>query len=387
MARRRIVILALASFLAGMISIMVLFKGAGVLDLWDQSQTGVHLLDAAKASSDFVLIAPLHTTEPKLITHDGHVVHVWHLSAPVSTAVSMLPDGSLVYVADAPSGEGGQGPIGVDGNRGIVRVSWDGTQLWALDDPNVHHDFTVLPDGTVATLRTYPMDPSFSATIHGGIAGSEFNGQMWGDQIVEANVSDASVRVIFDDAVDLAPRDYPLPDFMSRSEWTHMNSLAYLPHDPITGQEAYLVNSRSLSTMFIVARATGKVIWQYGGPWVLNQEHDASILPNGRILVFDNGQYVRGFPSGSMALEIDPRTNTVVWSFPEHRDAFTAYYSSIMGGAQRLDNGNTMITYAVPGRVIEVTPDHQVAWDYRLATGFDFKVRSYPAAEVESLLH
>ncbi len=384
--RPRLAIVVLAAFAAGMLAIAAIFQAGGILAIWNGQRTGVFLLDAAAADPGYVLIAPLHTTEPRLIAHDGRVVHAWHLTHPVSTMAQMLPDGSLVYIADAPTGGGGKGPPGVDGNLGVVKVSWDSKQTWEYDDPDVHHDFTVLPDGTVATLRTHPLSDALSASIVGGAPGSEFNGHMWGDQIIEASPETSGARVVFDDETDLELSSHPLPAFLNRSEWTHANSIEYTPSDPITGQKAYLVNSRSLSTIFLISRATGDVIWEYGGLWVMNQEHDASLLANGHVLVFDNGQYVRGFPSSSMVLEIDPKTGSIVWSFPERRDAFSRLYSSIMGGAQRLPNGDTLITYAVPGRVLEVTPDGNIVWDFRLSSGSIFKARSYSAAEVESLL-
>ncbi|WP_218020989.1 arylsulfotransferase family protein [Nocardia crassostreae] len=35
-----------------------------------------------------------------------------------------------------------------------------------------------------------------------------------------------------------------------------------------------------------------------------------------------------------------------------------------MGGAQRLPNGNTVITEAAFGRIFEVTPAQQICWEY-----------------------
>ena len=68
-----------------------------------------------------------------------------------------------------------------------------------------------------------------------------------------------------------------------------------------------------------------------------------------------------------------------MWSFPEARNPLSTLYSSIISGAQRLPNGNTLITYGVPGRLLEVTKDHDVVWDSVPAPGnFIFKARAYP---------
>ena len=40
------------------------------------------------------------------------------------------------------------------------------------------------------------------------------------------------------------------------------------------------------------------------------------------------------------------------------------FYSSYISSAQRLPNGNTLITEGSDGRLIEVTPDHEIVWEF-----------------------
>lgn len=382
-SRRRVIraaTLASASFLAGMLAI------GAPLALFKTTATTPAVPVSAAASDTDILVAPSRSRDVQLIDHAGSVVHEWHLADGTTGTVEMLADGSLLYIATRDQGAADPNPLGGDG-KGLRRVRWDGDPLWSYDDPNASHDFAVLPDGTVAVLHGAPIDAALAAQVQGGVPGSEFNGQMWADQIVEVDPDTNQTRVVFDATDALDPVADALPEWMPRSEWTHANSLAYIPSDPITGQEAYLISYRAISTIEIVSRATGKVIWSYGGKWVLNQQHDASFLPNGDVMVFDNGQYLRAEPSSSQVQEIDPRTNTVVWSFPEIRPVFTTLYSAIIGGAQRLDNGNTLITYGVQGRLLEVTPDHSVAWDSTPSSGDAiFKARAYPTTLVDQLL-
>ena len=42
-------------------------------------------------------------------------------------------------------------------------------------------------------------------------------------------------------------------------------------------------------------------------------------------------------------------------------DAFVSYHGS---GVQRLPNGNTLVSLARPGRLVEVAPDGEVVWEY-----------------------
>ena len=40
------------------------------------------------------------------------------------------------------------------------------------------------------------------------------------------------------------------------------------------------------------------------------------------------------------------------------------FYSPYISSAQRLENGNTLITEGSNGRIFEVTPDYEIVWEY-----------------------
>ena len=40
------------------------------------------------------------------------------------------------------------------------------------------------------------------------------------------------------------------------------------------------------------------------------------------------------------------------------------FYSPFISSAQRLPNGNTLITEGSDGRIFEVTPEHELVWEY-----------------------
>ena len=58
-------------------------------------------------------------------------------------------------------------------------------------------------------------------------------------------------------------------------------------------------------------------------------------------------------------LEIDPVTLAVAWLY-----AAPNFFSTNISGAQRLANGNTLITEGAPGRVFEVTAEREIVWEY-----------------------
>ena len=123
-----------------------------------------------------------------------------------------------------------------------------------------------------------------------------------------------------------------------------------------------------MNTVFLISKESGEIIWKSPkGLFVL--QHDATLLDNGNILVFNNGFHTSPSQNplsyGSSLIEINPMTNLVVWEFPGSKNPLDASKLTevILSGAQRLPNGNTLITLGTSGRMIEVTPDKKVVWD------------------------
>lgn len=178
-------------------------------------------------------------------------------------------------------------------------------------------------------------------------------------------------------------------------DWLHLNSATYLgPNrwfdagDTRFAPNNVIVSSREASLLAIIAR-DGSIVWRLGPNFLesdatraLGQiigQHHAHFIPKGlpgagHLLVFDNGgSSGYGEPSGiaprgtgvyaranSRVLEIDPVTLALVWSYT----AGAQFFSTNISGAQRLPNGNTLITEGAGGRVFEVTSDRQIVWEF-----------------------
>ncbi len=87
----------------------------------------------------------------------------------------------------------------------------------------------------------------------------------------------------------------------------------------------------------------------------------ASLLPDGSLLLFDNGTFRTGESvTYSHAIEVDRPTRAITW---QYRDAPPEnFFTPFMGSAQRLPNGNTLVTESAFGRIFEVTRDGEVPW-------------------------
>lgn len=150
------------------------------------------------------------------------------------------------------------------------------------------------------------------------------------------------------------------------SEVTHTNAIRLIPpawaaRVPRIQAGDLLISLRNPNALIIVDPVEQQVIWYGEGIW--KQQHDPDLLPNGRVLLFDN-QGRRGHPFGqSRVLEIDLFTHEVYWSY-QGTSLDQRFDSWIRGAQQRLPNGNTLITESQRGRLLEVSPAGEIVWEF-----------------------
>jgi len=79
------------------------------------------------------------------------------------------------------------------------------------------------------------------------------------------------------------------------------------------------------------------------------------LMKNGNILIFDNGvNRSYSYMPSSKVIEVNPKTNQIVWEYQGGGIYGNQFFSSVMGGAQELPNGNILITDSLSGRIFEV---------------------------------
>lgn len=128
---------------------------------------------------------------------------------------------------------------------------------------------------------------------------------------------------------------------------------------------------RSVSAVIIISRETDDVIWHLDST-IVAQQHFASELADGSILIFDNGTF-RHHESAtySRVIQVCRASKRIVW---EYRDPHPmTFFTPFMGSAQRLENGNTLITEAAFGRIFEVTAEGEMVWEYVNPEFADYK--------------
>jgi hypothetical protein len=146
-----------------------------------------------------------------------------------------------------------------------------------------------------------------------------------------------------------------------------------------------LISARHANAVFYVSRVTGDVLWKLGGTAYskdgaaliqvvddpegsFNMQHDARVLPNGDISLFDDHGAAAGFARGvEYALDFDSNTATLVFQF------LGVGPSSYEGSFRRYADGESVIGWGyVPGdpRVVtEVNASGQDVLDVAFSGG------------------
>jgi hypothetical protein len=183
-------------------------------------------------------------------------------------------------------------------------------------------------------------------------------------------------------------------------DWFHMNCISWLgPNrhydagDKRFHPDNIIMDGRQTNIIAIIERKTGKIVWQLGPYFTATKalrtigqiigQHHAHLIPRGlpgegNLLVYDNGGaagYGAPNPTSldgvsnakrdfSRVLELDPVTLEIKWQYPAPGPGMGRLYSAFVCSAQRLPNGNTLITEGSGGRIIEVTPEKETVWEY-----------------------
>lgn len=201
------------------------------------------------------------------------------------------------------------------------------------------------------------------------------------------------------------------------ADWIHMNSMSKLgpnhwyDEDPemyaAFHPDNLITCNRQTNTSFIIDKATKDIVWHIGPTFYSDQvwtfggteyrralgrlgqivgPHHTHMIPAGlpgagNIMIYDNGGYggygarnptsETGWSNAkrdsSRVIEFNPVTLEKVWEYSAAargwREGYKVY-SDYVSSAQRLPNGNTLVTNGAVGQLQEVTADLDVVWEY-----------------------
>jgi hypothetical protein len=318
------------------------------------AQAGVTLHDRERAHQGFNFYTSGHAPEAVLMDMDGNVLHRWrhdfldiwpdypkgwlHTGAGFWRRAHLFENGDILAIFEG---------------MGIIKLDKDSNLLWA-SPVTAHHDLHVMPDGDVYVLtrrahlvaRIDPEKPileDFISILDSG-----------GTEKRRVSMLESLERSGFDDLWD--PADARMGDLF------HTNTLEVLDGRIAQDLPAFAAGNVLTSLLIpdliaVVDLEQEKVVWAAKGSF--KKQHDPKVLESGRLLLFDN----RGRLPHSRVIEFDPANpDTLVWEYSGSDD--NPFMSFNCGTAERLPNGNTLITESDGGRAFEVTPEKETVWEF-----------------------
>lgn len=300
-----------------------------------------------------------------LIDMYGNVLHKWTFKVSEDDSwhhVEMDKNGDLLAIVK---------------DKMLIRMGWNSEVKW-LKDMRFHHDIAISENNDIYSIirnKEKIVRPEFSFPLY-----------VLNDYIVVLSSEGEIKKQI--SIYKLLKNEMPLEKFIRISQWMsedenakrmledegnsqyilkqgtpadifHTNNVEVIDRDieGLCKKGDILFSVRELDLIGILDIKREELIWKWG-PGELDKQHHPTLLENGNILIFDNG-VSRGF---SRVLELNPITKEIVWEYKT--DPPQRFFSLRRGSSQRLPDGNTLITESDKGRVIEVTDNGTVVWEF-----------------------
>ena len=373
--------------------------------------------------SGYALFSPNRDNSAYLIDADGRTVHTWRTTCGISaTHPYLLEDGTLLRPCQS------QNTVLRGGGTGgrFQKLAWDGQVLWDFQYASAtvqhHHDIEPMPNGNVLFIA-WELKNQQEAIAAGRQPGT-FAGEMWPLHIVEvepdgptggnivwtwhawdhlvqdADPNEANYGVVADHPELL---DVNLGSLRRGGDWIHANGLDYDP-----ARDEIIFSSHTLDEVYVIDHSTttaeaaghtggnsgkgGDLLYRWGNPQNYGAGSEAdrrffvvhganwidSGLPGaGNIIAFDNGDRSGSSNDYSTIREVVPPRDAngryiltpgqaygpadETWAYSDRGN----FYSNHLAVAYRLANGNTFITEATRGHLLEVTADGRVVWEYQ----------------------
>jgi hypothetical protein len=369
---------------------------------------GVVRHDPERATPGLNLYASPSRGEAWLVDMAGRVRHTW--SSPAGQPAPGAPLLSFFFGWQHVLATPEAGLLAIVNRHRILRLDAASRSVWSAELP-AHHELAPAPGGDVLTLVDAPrivvVEGRRRLVLDDAVVRLDRDGRpRWRLSLWDALSADPAVAPRLEQAVSaryaavdragirrllpgpgaaFPPADGPdpgavaawiaeprLPPDTSRETLSRLRALPGSPPDALHANSVQLVTHavpgvaepgdllvciRELDLVAVVEPGSGRLRWSWG-PGVLEAPHQPTLLPGGRLLVFDNGPR-RGH---SRVLELDPRGRRITWVYGEAPEE--AFFSPTMGGCQPLPGGNLLVTDSLAGRAFEVARDKRIVWEF-----------------------
>jgi outer membrane protein assembly factor BamB len=256
--------------------------------------------------------------------------------------------GQNVPAAECPAEYRGEGRFGdhcvknrvVEVDRESGEVVWEYSWYDAFIHWHEVHDADRLPNGETAIIdmgndRAFTVNEDKEVTWQWNATEHIANGTDFWEEYVPADEED--------EFRSNGPED----------DWTHMNDIDRLDNGHFT------LSIRNFDVVLEVDPETNEIVNVVGAPGdhsVMDQQHNPDQLErHGTMLIADS--------ENDRIVEVDVETDEIVWTYdgPSAGDRLRWPRD-----ADRLPNGNTLVTDSRKFRVLEVSPNGTVVWQYTM---------------------
>jgi hypothetical protein len=321
---------------------------------------GVTKYNADKSFEGINIFASVGTSKVSLIDMQGQVLHKWSASSTSekwNDKVEFCPNGDLLLITDS---------------KRLLRLDANSNTKWVNTDFRYHHEIMPAENGDlyvlgmkdkmifIAGLPVPILNDYIVIVSPDGKTKNSFSllralrsGLGFGtiSRVYRWLVTPKNFRKVL-------KRKY-VAGHGTRLDVFHTNTITIVNRtiEGVCQKNDLLICVREMDLIGAFDVATAELVWSWG-PGQLDKPHHPTLLENDNILIYDNGS-TRGY---SRIIELDPKARMIVWEYkatpPE------SFFSIDRGSAQRLPNGNTLITETRKGRVLEITSDGEIVWEF-----------------------
>jgi hypothetical protein len=299
------------------------------------------------------------------IDREGNIVwfmaaeHLDLINAKVVRDFKLYPDGSLTFVHQPNASH-----TDIDLNS-IWKAPYQGT-VSQSEKEDYHHAFTMLPNGNYMILGNEKVNFS--------------NDTVTSDAINFCNI------IEFDKAGNIVwswrMKDYFPYEFLINSRIPTKNGLVDPHANSFTIDEknnAIYLSFRDISRIIKIDKKSKKITESYGVKLkdedaifetdLFRLQHDIQLLKNNDMLIFNNNEIDSGKISCIEIVQLPSSKNdsfNVKWKFDLNYDQDSKGKIQRMGGVKIMPNGNFLICEGSNNRVVEISKDKEILWDFAL---------------------
>jgi hypothetical protein len=305
------------------------------------------------------------------IIFDNRGVPIWWYPAPAK-GLKVLPDGNLLWA-----------------NRYVTPSGWeihrlDGSLVRSLTGVGQGvnpHDLQLLPNGG-HLVGSYVRRSNVDTSAYGGssdatVINTELQQVSASDQLVwdwksQDHISLAETGRHWPWAVD---NDYDIE---------HWNSIE-------AAGDSVIASFRNLDAVYKIRKDTGEIVWKLGGTttpqslrvkgdpygYTVGAQHDARLLPDGTLTVFDNRTNLPQSQPRAVRFRINEQEGTA--SLQQSITDPSVPISYCCGSARRLGNGDWLIAWGGSANPIGgYKPDGERTFRLDFDSGFSYRVEPVP---------